>query len=464
MPTDRLTPLADAATPLGPGDAEWVESERAARTRALDLERLTVESETLARRAALTYLSELVGALAPLRPLTAEDADGLARALARATADSEEDARLELLLGSFDALTGADIAPSAAQLGILRLLVSLGRVEEASLWISTPRAGVQCVAYVGAAGATRRMRAAAREILSGGPERGNERGSVHGTPVRRGQATLGAIVLRARPTDRKRALALAQEAAGAVAPALERGVLLEQNAVREQALTAASERRLTRLGFDIHDGPIQDVTALAGDLRLFGRQLQRVLPPDGPCELLLGRLEDFDARLVALDRELRELAHSLERTSVLERPFADVLRQTMAAFTTRNGIALSLDLRGDPSGLSASQRLALLSVVRESLVNVRDHSGARKAAISIAVGRSHTHATVTDAGRGFDVEKTLVRAARRGRLGLIGMSERVRLLGGRLDIDSRPGGPTRVSVVVPRWDGLAAEPRRHEAA
>ena len=45
----------------------------------------------------------------------------------------------------------------------------------------------------------------------------------------------------------------------------------------------------------------------------------------------------------------------------------------------------------------------------------------------------------------------LVAAARGGRLGLVGMAERVRLLGGRVDIDSRPGGPTRVTARIPRW-------------
>jgi len=56
-----------------------------------------------------------------------------------------------------------------------------------------------------------------------------------------------------------------------------------------------------------------------------------------------------------------------------------------------------------------------------------------------------------DDGRGFEVERTLVDAARTGHLGLVGMSERVRLLGGRLDVESRPGGPTRIAAVIPRW-------------
>jgi signal transduction histidine kinase len=70
-------------------------------------------------------------------------------------------------------------------------------------------------------------------------------------------------------------------------------------------------------------------------------------------------------------------------------------------------------------------------------------------------------AKVIDNGRGFDVEATLVRAAQRGRLGLVGVHERVRLLGGHCRIESRSGGPTVVSVMLPPWEPLALEAGDH---
>ena len=60
-------------------------------------------------------------------------------------------------------------------------------------------------------------------------------------------------------------------------------------------------------------------------------------------------------------------------------------------------------------------------------------------------------AKVHDDGRGFEPESTLVRAARDGHLGLVGMHERVRMLGGHTQIDSRPGGPTTISASLPAW-------------
>ena len=75
----------------------------------------------------------------------------------------------------------------------------------------------------------------------------------------------------------------------------------------------------------------------------------------------------------------------------------------------------------------------------------------------MSVNASGVEAQVTDNGRGFDPESTLIRAAREGRLGLVAIHERVRLLGGQCRIDSRSGGPTVVSVALERWEPLAQE-------
>ena len=70
---------------------------------------------------------------------------------------------------------------------------------------------------------------------------------------------------------------------------------------------------------------------------------------------------------------------------------------------------------------------------------------------AIAASSAGVEARVTDDGRGFDLESTLVRAARAGRLGLVGMHERVRMLGGLTRIESRKGGPTVISATLPAW-------------
>jgi signal transduction histidine kinase len=96
----------------------------------------------------------------------------------------------------------------------------------------------------------------------------------------------------------------------------------------------------------------------------------------------------------------------------------------------------------------------LLNIIHEALTNAREHSDATEVELRVSVNTAGVEAEIVDNGRGFDLEATLIRAARKGRLGLVAMHERVRLLGGQCRIDSRPGGPTVVSIALERWEPL----------
>ena len=92
-------------------------------------------------------------------------------------------------------------------------------------------------------------------------------------PVLRWQRPCAALVVRRIAGDGGRALAFARETAVALAPLFERDMLLDRSSRRERSLVAASEKRLARLGYDLHDGPLQDLAALAGDIRLARTEL-----------------------------------------------------------------------------------------------------------------------------------------------------------------------------------------------
>jgi two-component system sensor histidine kinase UhpB len=239
---------------------------------------------------------------------------------------------------------------------------------------------------------------------------------------------------------------------------LERDALLASNAASERALVQSSERKLTRLGFDLHDGPIQDVAVLADDLRLFRHQLELVVQSSRHRDLMGGRLDDVDAQLATLDVTLRRISNEVHAASVpLNRPFMKAMRDLTQSFALRSSIDPRVSVTGDTSLLSASQQIALLNITHEALTNVREHSNATEVEVTVSVNEEGVEAQVTDNGCGFDLEATLMRAAHRGRLGLIAMHERVRLLGGQCRIDSRPGGPTVISVALDRWEPLVCE-------
>jgi signal transduction histidine kinase len=334
----------------------------------------------------------------------------------------------------------------------LRLLVRVGLAGDVSLW-RRRNGRLACVLSLDDDEPTRRERAAARAVLASGAALApSRRSQIHALPVLRFGRVDAALVARVVPETRDVAGSFLAEAAASLSPLLERALLLDRSAQRERELVTGSERRLTRLGFDLHDGPIQDVLALAADVRRFRDEMHPfVVEPHQ--EQAIADLEELQGRLVQLDRDLRELAHSLESKSAVSRPIEEVLHREIEAFAGRTGIEARIDVTGN-TFLSASQRIALFRAVQEALSNVREHSAASRVEVSLRCRRSWTELRVEDDGQGFRVDQGLASAARRGRLGLIGISERVRMLGGTFQIDSAPGGPTALHVTLPRWEPL----------
>jgi len=92
--------------------------------------------------------------------------------------------------------------------------------------------------------------------------------------------------------------------------------------------------------------------------------------------IILGRFDDLDGRLNQIDQTLRELSHSLESSSIVDRPLGDVLQRELDGFDRRAGIEGRLVIKGSFDCLSASQRIAIFRIVQEGLANVREHAAA----------------------------------------------------------------------------------------
>ena len=333
----------------------------------------------------------------------------------------------------------------------LRLLIHLGVASQVSLWRRSTT-GVEPMLALETDTGDRRVRAAAERVLGGRRRLGSVgRQELPTAVVTRFGEAHGAIV--AHTGSSAGAAAYLSECAAALRLVLEREALLVRGTARERTLTQAAERRLTRLGFDLHDGPIQEVLALAEDLRKLRDELSPFVL-ESQRELASGRFDDGLARLVELDRQLREIAHALESRSIVSRPLSEVLHREVDTFAERSGIGATLEFDGDAESLSDSQRIVVFRVIQESLTNIREHSGATDVALRVRAGRGAVDVEITDNGNGFEVEQALARAAQRGRLGLVGIGERVNLLGGTLEIDSSPGGPTTLRLALPRWERL----------
>jgi signal transduction histidine kinase len=202
------------------------------------------------------------------------------------------------------------------------------------------------------------------------------------------------------------------------------------------------------IGFDLHDGPLQSLAAVRLDVELFRMQIAGQV--DGAAEdvPLLGRIADIGARLSALEAELRDVA-----VASTDDPAAISLTVLIAELACEAAAEFRVELRLDPEldriTLSEPQRLALARMVGAAVANSARHSGAPLVVVAVQLLSDNIEIEVVDAGAGFEVSGAVARAKLEGRLGLVGMAERMRRLGGELRVRSAVGVGTSVHARLP---------------
>jgi signal transduction histidine kinase len=393
------------------------------------------------------YVAHVIVGLASEGELDATDARIAVDTLAEARGEPVDAARYDLYRTACASPQLVELPPIVSCEINLRLLVLMGVATEASLW-KVEAGNVEPLASIGEGAESRRARATARAAIRRGGMTLLGSRTLRSALVRRFSTPCAVVVARVSgPVGR--ADAYLTITAAALGPVFERELLLERSAEREHTLVSANEQRLMRIGFDLHDGPIQDVLALGADIAHLREQVYPFIL-DSHRERAAGRFDDLLARTVELDRQLREISRSLESRSIVSRPLGETLHREVDAFAERTGIDARLDIRGDPESLTSAQRIAVYRAIQESLSNVREHSGASTVEIRLRMRRSFIEVRVVDDGHGFEVGRALARAAQRGRLGIVGIGERVRMLGGSFEIDSAPGGPTMLTFALPR--------------
>jgi signal transduction histidine kinase len=392
--------------------------------------------------AALDFLGDAIVAVA----LEHRFEPGEARAAVTAAADElglpPEAAAFAVFRRALASTEFAQLPPAGAAELALALLVELAPAAAGSLWILDAAGSTTCLVSHGKAPRSRRLREVAKAALDGVTAGSPQ---VHVRVVERWDRPYAALVARGRVAESEHLDEYLEEAANALAPLLERASLFDRRVQREHDLVAAGERRLLRLGFDLHDGPLQEIVALAEEIRTASTQISAVVPDDFR-DRVRGRFNDVHARLGALDEGLRQIAHSIRSTTAVARPVADAVEAELVALESATGIEGELEAEGDLADLSDSQKIVLFRVVQEALSNVRKHSGAGRVSVVLRSRRTFVYLTVTDDGCGFDP-----RGLDAGRLGLSGISERVRLLGGAVEIETTPGAGTTVRATLPQW-------------
>jgi PAS domain S-box-containing protein len=174
-------------------------------------------------------------------------------------------------------------------------------------------------------------------------------------------------------------------------------------------------------------------------------------------EAALPRLDQCATLLQQAGEQVRSLALEL-RPTMLETLGLEATLRWLAEYHQQQ-TGCEVQVVGHLSGAPPSPKIAIAGfrVVQEALTNVARHAAAQHVWIDLSESGSALELAVRDDGVGFDVAPTREQAAKLGRLGLLGMAERIQLLGGTLQVESQPGRGTRIHASFPLSEVQPAE-------
>jgi len=213
--------------------------------------------------------------------------------------------------------------------------------------------------------------------------------------------------------------------------------------IAEEALTSlsgrlihAQEEERKRIAREIHDDYNQRLAVFANELEELNSSLIRSSPE---AQLRVHRLWEQVSELGA---DLHSLSHGLHSSTLESLGLVAGIRAFCKEFSLQQEIEVQFSHHNIPRHLPDDVSLCFFRIVQEGLRNVKRHSGASCAEVRLEGLNEQIHLTVSDQGRGFDVRR---RSPESG-IGVRSMEERLRSLGGRFEIHSRPAKGTRIDA------------------
>ncbi len=206
-------------------------------------------------------------------------------------------------------------------------------------------------------------------------------------------------------------------------------------------VTRSQEDERRRIARELHDGTVQALVAIGRRLELIAQHSQ---DPGMLNELAAVRQQVSEAA-----NEVRRFSRELRPLVLEDLGLVAALRYLSNQHTEQFGTPVNLTVHGTLRGLPADQELVLFRIYQETLTNISKHAQATRVDALLEVDAEGLTMEVVDDGLGFEAEMAPTDLAQRGHFGLMGIQERVQLLGGRLAIESTPGRGTQVSIWLP---------------
>jgi PAS domain S-box-containing protein len=208
-------------------------------------------------------------------------------------------------------------------------------------------------------------------------------------------------------------------------------------------LEKVREEEKRKIARDLHD----ETSQLISSLHAFLEAAAETLTLDVEKTRML--LKKAQSVSTTIHDEIHKLIYDLRPSLIDELGLIAAIENMQEHKLVPAGIKSTLKVAGKERRLTPEKEISLFRVVQETFTNVVQHSRAKRVKVNIYYKKDFVRVIVTDDGTGFDYKDAISSKEKVRGVGLIGMRERVELVGGKLEICSKPGAGTRTTVEIP---------------
>lgn len=209
-------------------------------------------------------------------------------------------------------------------------------------------------------------------------------------------------------------------------------------------LTEVQELERKEIARELHDEMGQALTAISINLAAIETAVSRKKP-----EEVTRRLKESKELVATTLEQIREMSINLRPPMLDELGLVPTLKWYVKRYRLRTGIAAKLQVIGDEKRLPTAVETAVYRVVQEALTNVVKHAEATRVALTLRLQPNGVQVEIEDNGCGFEIETVLEKTVSGHGAGLLGIRERVALLGGDFDITAVPTQGTKLDILLP---------------
>jgi signal transduction histidine kinase len=213
--------------------------------------------------------------------------------------------------------------------------------------------------------------------------------------------------------------------------------IAEARELYARQLLESQERERSRLAMELHD-------SLGQNLVIIRNRALLGISKENDGDAMLEQLKEISDASAAALQETREIAHTLHPYQIEALGLTTALRTLIDKVENASEIAFTTEIDEAASDVSHETAIAIYRVTQEWLTNIVKHSSATDVDVSLVSDDSHLKLRIRDNGVGFDPQNT-----KKG-LGLRGIEERARMIGGTANISSTPGSGAVLNLVVDR--------------